>query len=153
MSREIIQHYRTNGENIKPLPENIEYGELSINYRDGEETLFIKNDNDKIVEFKTFGYIENVIQSCITQPNTQIIVRETTSDEDGMVLIEDVSGYTYLTATSFDQGKPLNIVRFGDNIYVGYYGGAEVPSPTSAVALLFTPKPKMLVYVYYVRIM
>ena len=48
MSRTLIQHYRTNDENTKPLPENIEYGELSINYRDGGETLFIKNDNNKI---------------------------------------------------------------------------------------------------------
>ena len=153
MSRTVIQHYRTNDENTKPLPENIEYGELSINYRDGGETLFIKNDNNKIVEFKTFEYIKNFIQSCITQTNTQIIVRETTSDENGMVIIEDISGYMYFNATAFDQGQPLNVIRFGNNIYVGYYGGAEVPTPGSAITLLFTPKPNMVVYVYYVRFM
>ena len=57
MSREIIQHYRTNGENIKPLPENIEYGELSINYRDGGETLFIKNDNNKNTKWQNFNIL------------------------------------------------------------------------------------------------
>jgi hypothetical protein len=153
MNRDVIQHYRTNSENTKPLPENIEYGELSINYRGGGETLFIKNDNNKIAEFKAFDYIENYIQSCITQSNTQVIVKETTSDENGMVLIEDVSGYTYFNATAFDRGQPLNVIRFGNNIYVGYYGGQEEPSSGSAITLLFTAKPHMLVYVYYVRFM
>ena len=39
MNRDVIQHYRTNSENTKPLPENLEYGELSINYRGGGRNI------------------------------------------------------------------------------------------------------------------
>jgi hypothetical protein len=49
--RQIIQHLRTNELNVKPNSNDIEYGEIAINYKKDNERLFVKNDNDEIVEF------------------------------------------------------------------------------------------------------
>jgi hypothetical protein len=48
--RQIIQHLRTNELNVKPNSNDIEYGEIAINYKKDNERLFVKNDNDEIVE-------------------------------------------------------------------------------------------------------
>lgn len=58
--RQVIQHLRTNEHNVKPTPSNIEYGEIAINYKKDEEKIFIKNDNDEIIEFKDKKYIDNI---------------------------------------------------------------------------------------------
>jgi hypothetical protein len=46
-----IKHKRSNNTQSLPSPDNMEYGEIAINYRTGEERLFIKNDNNNIIEF------------------------------------------------------------------------------------------------------
>lgn len=35
-----------------PTPENLNYGEIAINYKKGNETLFIKNDENEVVSLK-----------------------------------------------------------------------------------------------------
>lgn len=40
-----------NNEPVLPTPSSLEYGELSINYAAGHETIAIKNDNNEIVTF------------------------------------------------------------------------------------------------------
>lgn len=52
----IIQHKRT--KNSQVHPEILDYGELIIRYKDGEETIYLKNENDKIVEFKSKDFCE-----------------------------------------------------------------------------------------------
>lgn len=47
----VIKHKRSNKTQSLPSPHNMEYGEIAINYRAGEERLFIKNDNNNIIEF------------------------------------------------------------------------------------------------------
>ena len=42
-----------------PLSEQLEYGELALNYGSGVETLFIKNEEEKVVEFKSREYIDS----------------------------------------------------------------------------------------------
>ena len=49
--RNIIQHLRTNETNVKPSVSEIEYGEIAINYKKGEEKIFIKNDENELVTF------------------------------------------------------------------------------------------------------
>lgn len=44
-----IKHYRTDISGAVPTPDNVEYGEIAINYAEGSESLFIKNSNDEIV--------------------------------------------------------------------------------------------------------
>lgn len=53
--RQILQHLKSNeleqdGSIHSPSPENIEYGEIAINYKKDHETILIKNDNDEIVK-------------------------------------------------------------------------------------------------------
>lgn len=57
----IVKHKRTNIENNKPTSEYLSYGEIALNYKKSSESIFIKNDNDEIVEFKTINHIENII--------------------------------------------------------------------------------------------
>jgi hypothetical protein len=45
---------------VKPNSSNIEYGEIAINYNKNEEKIFIKNDNDEIIEFRDKKYIDNI---------------------------------------------------------------------------------------------
>lgn len=67
-----------------------------------------------------------------------------------MILIETIDGYTYLNAIAFNNNQPLNVIRFGDNVYVGYYGGASIPSPYSPVDLLFTSISGVTTTVFYI---
>ena len=41
-----------------PTPDQIEYGEIAINYSKGNETISIKNAEDEIVEFKLGSVLE-----------------------------------------------------------------------------------------------
>lgn len=44
-----------------PSADQLEYGELAINYADGYETFSIKNASNEIVEFKSKKYVDNLI--------------------------------------------------------------------------------------------
>lgn len=46
-----VLHKRTNTSNNIPSPSSLNYGEIAINYKMGEERIFIKNDNNDIVIF------------------------------------------------------------------------------------------------------
>ena len=55
------------GENPKlPAPEQLEYGELAVNYAADKETLAIKNSNNEIVTFKGQAYIDEAVENCLT---------------------------------------------------------------------------------------
>ena len=58
MERMIVQHLHTEKSGRKPLPEDIMYGELAINYAANGETLFIKNSGKEIAEFKDDKYYQ-----------------------------------------------------------------------------------------------
>lgn len=51
-----VLHKRTNILNKKPSAQDMRYGEIAINYKDGVETVFIKNDNEEIVSFSSDDY-------------------------------------------------------------------------------------------------
>lgn len=70
----IVKHKRTNIENRKPTSEILSYGEIALNYNKNSEGIFIKNDNDEIVEFKTISHIENVINDKVNKliTNTEL---------------------------------------------------------------------------------
>ena len=113
--------------------------------------MFIKNDNNKICEFKGVDFISKLIEEKIASSNAKIIIREVVSDENGKITIEDVPGYYYFNAMAYNNNQPLNVIRFGNYVYVGYYGGIEEPYPDAAITLLFTPIRNTTVYVYYVN--
>ena len=54
-----------------PTPDQIQYGELAINYGDGIETIAIRNENDEIVKFipekKVMEYIDKKVEEKLKQ--------------------------------------------------------------------------------------
>lgn len=80
-----------------------------------------------------------------------IIKRLVISDSAGKIDVAEVEGYTFLCAASFNNGYPLNVIRFGDYFYVGYYGGQSEPSTTEAVQLYFTCKASQEVTLFYIK--
>lgn len=57
MSEMILKHKRSNtvinGNPLAPSADKLAYGEIAINYADGHEAIFLKNDKDEVVEFST----------------------------------------------------------------------------------------------------
>ena len=55
----VVLHKRTEISGKTPSPEIIDYGEIAINYSKGDESLFIKNNNNEIVKFpQSYSKIE-----------------------------------------------------------------------------------------------
>ena len=73
------------------------------------------------------------------------------SDSEGKLTIENIEGYTFFNAISYDNNYPLNVIRFGNYFYVGYYGGQSEPNASEAVSLMFTTKANQSVTVFYIK--
>ena len=58
MGRKIVLHLHTDVRDKKPLPSDIMTGELAINYAANGETLYIKNSEEAIAEFKDNKYYQ-----------------------------------------------------------------------------------------------
>lgn len=123
-------------------------GELGINRTPGEESIIFKTTDNQNVEMASKNYVENTVN---TSGFSQFIVREITSDSDGLIAIPEIEGYSCFNVVSFDNGKLLNCIRFGDNIYVGYYGGSALPNTSTAVTVMFTTKAQQVCKVYYIK--
>lgn len=54
-----ILHKRSNEKNKAPQPEDLQYGELAINYKKDNETIYIKNDQNEIISFISSHILEN----------------------------------------------------------------------------------------------
>ena len=54
-----------------PTSDQLQYGELAINYGDGIETIAIRNENDEIVKFisekKIHEYVEKKVQEAMDE--------------------------------------------------------------------------------------
>ena len=61
MKKQIVQHLRTNVKDRKPTSSDILNGEIAVNYAADGETLYIKNSNDEIAEFKDDKYYQKAI--------------------------------------------------------------------------------------------
>jgi hypothetical protein len=51
---------------VSPSSGDIKYGEIAINYHEGCERMYIRNDADKIVSFVDGGKVDSMIQSAIS---------------------------------------------------------------------------------------
>ena len=73
MRNKAILHKRSveviNNEPKQPLPNQLEFGELAINYADNFETLLLKNSNNEIVEFKTKEHYDLEFEKLKTSTN------------------------------------------------------------------------------------
>lgn len=70
-----VLNYKTNRLNSTPDVSKLEYGEIAVNYAKGGETLFIKNNDNEIAEFKDKKYIDGVkdnIEGSLTTTNERI---------------------------------------------------------------------------------
>ena len=128
------------------------------------EKIFIhfKNKQDFLVE-KDNIYDSSIVFIQDTQQiythgtyyngDTGLLIQETTSDANGLVNIPVVEGYQYIGGhayyTSSDQ--PLMLIRFGNYIYSGYYGGASDPSPDTPITVLFTSIGNCTVKLIYIK--
>lgn len=57
-----LQHIRSSVNGKMPTADDILYGELSINYADSTEELFIKNNQNEIIGFKSHEFYEAIIE-------------------------------------------------------------------------------------------
>ena len=48
-----LMHVKSNTPNKIPSSEDIEYGEIAINYNEGNEKIYLKNENDIIQSIQT----------------------------------------------------------------------------------------------------
>lgn len=66
MTNKHILHAKSNvvenGQPSSPSANRIEYGELAVNYSEGKETIFLKNDNNEIVSFSNDTYNSTCIR-------------------------------------------------------------------------------------------
>ena len=112
---------------------------------------------DKIVTLNIINRLVDNIKQWISSnftPKTNgggIITRSITSDSVGKINIEYIEGYTFLNAISYNRDRPLNVIRFGDYFYVGYYSGSNEPDTVGAVTVMFTTLSNQPVTVFYVK--
>ena len=67
MGRKIMLHLHTDVRDKKPLPSDIMTGELAINYAANGETLYIKNSEEAIAEFKDDKYYKKQLSELATK--------------------------------------------------------------------------------------
>jgi hypothetical protein len=79
MDRQIIQHKRNGEIGKKPRPEDLELGEIAINYAD--ESIFIKNNNGEIVEFLSAKRIQQLIDKALGSIDAGLIGSGSTTPE------------------------------------------------------------------------
>lgn len=66
MEQQLILHKRSEESSKIPAPNDIEYGEIAMNYASDTESLFFKNSSNEIVIIKDKKYIDNAIQKLMT---------------------------------------------------------------------------------------
>lgn len=98
----IVLHKRSEINGVTPSPEIIECGEIAINYGKGDESLFIKNNNNEIVKFP---------QSYSKAETTELIDRKLSEKTDmGGVELYSVnfSAANFSTVTISDNASNYN---------------------------------------------
>lgn len=79
MERQIILHKRSEESGKIPRAEDLEFGEIAINYAD--ESIFIKNNSGEIVEFLSLKRIQQLINEAVGNIDGGIIGSGTTTPE------------------------------------------------------------------------
>lgn len=69
-----VLHKRNYGKkNGQPIPpQNLDYGEIAVNYATDVEALFIKNNGGTIVDFRPKKYIDGVVNNVTSSTQTQL---------------------------------------------------------------------------------
>ena len=79
-----------------PTKEQLEYGEIAINYAKWNETISLKNSSDEIIEFKSEQYFKNIIENneLVTATAITNLEDRTTNVENGLTNKSDI-GHTH----------------------------------------------------------
>lgn len=163
MERRIMLHLRTDINGKKPLPSDIMTGELAINYAANSETLYIKNSEEAIAEFKDDKYYQKQLSELATKDELaqkqDIIsdidtIRNNAANYKGTVTGVKINGTTKNPSIGIvDLGTVItehqtlktingeNIVGSGDITISGGSGGAypEVNHGTGDTTFTLTP--------------
>ena len=98
-----------------PTSEQLEYGEIAVNYADGHETLAIKNSANDIVQFGSKNYVASAISEALSAVSTDALTSVTvnglsatsadsiiTIDTDDINVASDItySGVTVISSAS-----------------------------------------------------
>jgi glycerophosphoryl diester phosphodiesterase len=161
MANKIIhKHSSVITDNKAKLPtiEQLEYGELAINYADGVETIAFKNSKNEIVEIKSNKYFEKVISNYITDDELSqkgFLDGEETSEE-----LDDIETNTYVkyvaqTLTEEQQKQArLNIginevssINYDLNVKAINHRGYSYESPENTIPAYIMSKDKGFTYV------
>ena len=77
------------GEARKPEPNDLEFGEIAINYATGKETIFIKNNSNEIVEFKSSSQSESELEEIRgTISDDELVISSALNDLNDRILDE-----------------------------------------------------------------
>ena len=66
MERHIVQHYRTDIKGNTPSSDILESGEIGLNISKGGESMYIKNSENEIIEFKDKNYVDSLVNDAIS---------------------------------------------------------------------------------------
>lgn len=117
-----------------PSSDSLKYGEIAINYKKGNESIFIKNDNDEIVSFNA-GAVFNKVNYNEATKKIEFKSNDTTFAEldaslfvkDGMVDNVEIINKKLVISFNSDAGKDEIKVDIGDIFTAdNYYTKAEI---------------------------
>ncbi len=94
-----------------PTSEQLEYGEIAVNYASGFETISLKNDSNQIVEFKSKEYFESKIQKLFTDTELKFYCIEPVSvqiNDETMVYPANTYVDLFLRTTDRFEVLPLS---------------------------------------------
>lgn len=89
MERRIVQHYRTDIKGNIPSPDILKTGEIGLNISKGGESMYIKNSDNEIIEFKDKNYVDSLVNKLIANSGHTHDERYYTKSEVDIML----SGY------------------------------------------------------------
>jgi hypothetical protein len=99
MANKIIHKHSNvvnNGSAKKPTSSQLDYGEIAVNYGNSDETIFIKNSSDEIVEFKSKSYVDGVKSELSAHEDTLADKNNSGHIELGTGLIIGSDGKAYI---------------------------------------------------------
>lgn len=107
MSNKIIHKHSsviTEGKPKLPTQEQLEYGEIAINYSEGNETITIKNSDNNIIEFKSKDYFENIIEE------NELVTATSLNDLNNRIANKSEIGHMHFSSEITDSVSQLSEV-------------------------------------------
>ena len=105
MSNTIINKHSsviTEGKPKLPTPEQLEYGEIAVNYSEGNETISIKNSANNIIEFKSKNYFEKIIEE------NELVISTSLNELNNNIINKSEIGHTHLSSEITDSVSQLS---------------------------------------------